>query len=91
MPHLQRNIAPPGASRPIGPSTWLALAGLWAFTHPWSGIHHDGILYAAQAMLHHLPEVFRGDLFFAYGSQDDYTVFGRAYGVAVDAFGLTGA
>jgi hypothetical protein len=91
MPHLQRNIAPPGASRPIGPSTWLALAGLWAFTHPWSGVHHDGILYAAQAMLHHLPEVFRGDLFFAYGSQDDYTVFGRAYGVAVDAFGLTGA
>jgi hypothetical protein len=91
MPHLQRNIAPPGASRPIEPSTWLALAGLWAFTHPWSGVHHDGILYAAQAMLHHLPEVFRGDLFFAYGSQDDYTVFGRAYGVAVDAFGLTGA
>lgn len=91
MPHLQRNIAPLGAPRPIGPSIWLALAGLWAFTHPWSGIHHDGILYAAQAMLHHLPEVFRGDLFFAYGSQDDYTVFGRVYGAAVDAFGLTGA
>lgn len=42
-------------------------------------------------MAHLRPDVFGQDLFFAYGSQDDYSVFGRVYGTAVGLGGLTGA
>ncbi len=67
------------------------MAGLWALAHRWQGLQQDGVLYAAQAMSHVRPDVFRGDLFFAYGSQDDFTVFGRLYAAAVEAMGLTWA
>lgn len=72
-------------------STWLVLAALWVLAHPWIGFNHDGLLYAGQAMAYVRPEVFGRDLFFAHGSQDDYTVFGRVYGAAVGFGGLTGA
>lgn len=75
----------------LGASTVLVLAALWVLAHPWIGLYHDGVLYAAQAMAHLRPDVFGRDLFFAHGSQDDYTVFGRIYAAAVDAGGLTAA
>lgn len=75
----------------IGVGALLCFIALWIATHPYAGIRHDAILYAAQAMLHLRPEVFRGDLFFAFGSQDDYTLFGRLYAMAVSGAGLTTA
>lgn len=78
----------PARLAPLSPRVWVVLVALWVVTHPWEGLRHDGILYAAQAMLHLRPEVFSGDLFFAYGSQDDYTIFGRLYASAVDLIGL---
>lgn len=69
----------------------VCFASIWIVTHPYAGIQHDGILYAAQAMLHLRPDVFRGDIFFAWGSQDDYAVFGRVYSMLVSALGLDAA
>lgn len=85
-----RPVAPPSRRVESVGLVGLLLA-FWIIAHPWGGLVHDGILYAAQAMLHVRPEVFRGDLFFAWGSQDDYTMFGRAYAVAVDMLGLKSA
>jgi len=82
--------APPGGGH-LTPAGWLVLLAIWLAFHPWSGFHHDGILYAAQALRHLRPEVFGGDPFFAYGSQDDYTVFGRLYAAVADVVGLVGA
>lgn len=61
---------------------------LFAWTHPYNGIRHDGMLYVAQALKHLDPAVFNGDLFFKYGSQDSFSIFGRAYAFAVVALGV---
>jgi hypothetical protein len=69
----------------------LALLAIWLFTRPWSGIWHDGRLYAAQAMHLLYPEQFKNDLFFLFGSQDKFTVFSPLYAAAIKAFGLDSA
>ncbi len=57
----------------------LALAAIWLVTHRYFGIQHDGLLYAAQALARNDPLAFRHDLFFVFGSQDDYSLFSHAY------------
>jgi hypothetical protein len=74
--------------RPGALAAVLALGAVWVVMHPFRGLHHDGVLYAAQALLHLEPERLAGDVFFAFGSQDDYTLFGRLYAAAIAAFGL---
>ncbi|MET3465544.1 hypothetical protein [Variovorax atrisoli] len=61
---------------------------IFTWTHPYNGIRHDGMLYVAQALKHVDPTVFNGDLFFKYGSQDSFSIFGRAYAFAVVTLGF---
>lgn len=75
--------------RRISVTIWIFLTAIWVIAHPWEGLRHDGVLYAAQAMLHQKTDVFENDLFFAYGSQDAYTVFGKLYAFVIDFLGLT--
>lgn len=44
------------------------------YLHPYYGIRHDSPLYLGQALMAMDPGVFKKDLFFAYGSQADFTV-----------------
>lgn len=75
-----------------GFATLVLLAGVWLIVHPYEGLIHDGILYAAQALRHVQPGMFANDPFFFGGrSQDDFTVFGYAYGLLVGAIGLQAA
>lgn len=39
------------------------------------GIDHDAALYLGTALLQQQPDIFSRDLFFAFGSQGDYTIF----------------
>jgi len=61
--------------------SWRALFGgllllqLMFYLHPYTGIRHDSTLYLGQALLKLEPENFKNDLFFAYGSQANFTVF----------------
>lgn len=64
---------------------------LFIASRPYLGVRHDGILYAAQALRHLHPQVFADDLFFRFGSQDSFSLFGRVYAVAVGAWGLEAA
>lgn len=75
----------------LEPATVIALAALsclWLITHRYQGIRHDAWLYAGQALARLDPQAFRNDLFFAYGSQDDYSLFSRPYSLLVQAFGI---
>lgn len=69
----------------------LLLAGLWLASHPYKGLFHDSTLYSVQALSHLYPDIFRNDIFFIYGSQDDYSLFSRAYAYLIDWFGLENA
>lgn len=52
----------------------LVVAALWMLARPYIGLRHDGILYVGQALLHLLPQTMSRDVFFAYGSQDSFTL-----------------
>lgn len=65
----------------------LALAALWLLGRRYAGITHDATLYVAQGLRRLDPASFDRDLFFAYGAQDDYTVFPRLYALLIDLFG----
>lgn len=58
---------------------WLLLVAvaIWAQARPTQGVRHDAILYMAQVLSHVHPEVFHHDIFFAYGSQDSYSIYSR--------------
>ncbi len=66
----------------------LALFTLWLLSHPYSGLYHDARLYAVQALYHLHPHIFANDLFFQYGSQDQYSIFSLLYAQAITLFGL---
>lgn len=69
----------------------LGLAAIWLFAHRYFGIQHDGLFYAVQALANNAPAAFARDIFFALGSQDDYSLFSRVYGQLIAVLGLSGA
>lgn len=62
----------------------MVAAAWWLLTRPYHGIFHDGLLYATQALRRLHPGQYAQDVFFLYGSQDDFTLF------SVLQAGLTG-
>lgn len=67
---------------------FLGLTATWLLTHRYHGIHHDGLFYAVQALAHAAPARFEHDLFFAFGSQNDYTLFAPPYAWLSQQIGL---
>jgi hypothetical protein len=80
--------------RPLGWS-WslgaLALAGLWMLARPFTGVRHDGILYLGQIYLQSAPDIYQNDMFFAFGSQDQFSMFSRLGAWLVSHLGLVPA
>ncbi|MDS4022595.1 MAG: hypothetical protein RKR03_19125 [Candidatus Competibacter sp.] len=71
-------------------SVWvgaLFIVGLFLIKHPYTGIRHDGILYTGQALLHLYPDNIKNDLFFAFGSQDNFTIFSNIYALVFEIAG----
>lgn len=74
---------------------WLALASLllvyasvWTISRPYAGLVHDATLYALQTLATIKPEIYSGDLFLRFGSQDSFTVFPRIYAPIGAAMGI---
>lgn len=66
----------------------LALA-CWLIARPFNGIWHDSKFYTLQALQHLDPSAFSQDLFFLYGSQDQYSLFSHLHAAAISIWGLT--
>lgn len=66
----------------------LALAAIWLLTHRYFGILHDGLFYAVQALARLDPAAYARDVFFAFGSQDNYSLFSPLYARLITALGL---
>lgn len=69
----------------------LLVVGVWLLFHPYKGVIHDSRLYVAQALHRVHPEIFERDLFFAFGSQDAFTVFSPLFGFLISHLGLVAA
>lgn len=55
------------------------LATLWLFSNPYIGIDHDARLYTMMAMRWLMPIAYARDPWFAFGSQDDWSLFSPLY------------
>jgi hypothetical protein len=69
----------------------LLVVGIWLAFHPYAGIVHDSRLYVAQALRALHPEIFDKDFFFAFGSQDDFSLFSKVFAPMVGLLGPTAA
>ena len=83
-----------GGAAPLGLATpvWAALLlGLWLIGHGYVGLSHDARLYLLQALGRVDPATYGADLFLAYGSQDQFTVFTRLWAPLLETFGPIGS
>jgi hypothetical protein len=71
--------------------TILALLGvLWVVTRPYSGVVNDGRFYMLPALRDLDPAAFVSDLFFRFGSQDQYSIFHHLYLPFLPILGIGG-
>ena len=86
--------APPAAQVRVAPfivPTWygaLLVGALLLANQPYRGVRHDAVLYLGQALIRLDPSWWRSDVYFAFGSQDQYSVFSRLFALPVRAFGI---
>jgi len=73
--------------RALGVALLLCALAFWFASRPFRGTRHDSIFYRAQALLQVQPETFLSDLFFAYGSQDQFSIYSSLYAWAADIAG----
>jgi hypothetical protein len=72
--------------------TWCAVViACFVLAHPYAGIVHDNVLYLAQALLRLNPDIYGGDPFFQWGSQDRYTLFSPIFSWLIVHLGLSTA
>ncbi len=69
----------------------LLIAALWLATRPYVGVIQDSRFYTVQAVSALLPGRFAEDLYFRYGSQDQFTLFTVAYEPVMAALGIAKA
>lgn len=61
-------------------------SSLMLFLRPYDGVRHDSILYFGQSLRLLIPSELDRDLFFAHGSQSQYTVFPQLLAKLLDYF-----
>lgn len=69
----------------------LLIASLWLATRPYMGVIHDSRFYTVQALNALLPGRFADDLYFHFGSQDQFTSFTLIYKPELAALGIANA
>jgi hypothetical protein len=67
----------------------LLVLTVYAWAHPYSGVVHDARLYMGQALQRSGLADLAADPFFAFGSQDRFTVFSGLLGAVVPLFGVS--
>lgn len=73
--------------RHLGVALLVFAVALWLIARGFPGIRHDGTLYLAQALMQRYPDSIGADMFFAYGSQDQFTIYSPLYAWLADMFG----
>ena len=69
-------------------ATAAFVVALFLFAHLYTGVRHDGTLYAGEALARLLPGEFHNDLYFLYGSQGRFTLMPAIYAALIDFLGI---
>ena len=83
--------APPSRIAWSRAADWIcaaAVLALWLISRPYRGVRHDAVLYTGQILARLMPDRIGTDLFFAYGSQDRYSLFSPLMAPLVERFGV---
>lgn len=67
---------------------FAVLLAINALAQPYAGITHDSRLYSGQVLNRVENGAYADDLFFRYGSQDDYSLFSRLAAPVVQLLGI---
>lgn len=70
---------------------WFAVAlvaAVWMLSRPYLGVRHDGVLYLGQVLQQLHPGLLERDFFFAFGSQDRFSIFSSVLAAGQRALGL---
>lgn len=78
------------AASPSFPWFLVCAGALWIAANPYIGIDHDARLYTFMAVRWLTPSAYARDPWFAYGSQDDWSVFSPLYAFVLEHFGVEG-
>ena len=73
-------------TRPV--TLWLMMLALNGLFQPYTGVIHDARLYAVQVMNRVDPGAYSDDLFFRYGSQDQFSAFSLVTAPLVKTLGI---
>src|SRR4051812_20793529 len=78
------------AHRHILPTVALLCAciTIWIVQHSYYGLVHDSEMYLIQGLARLNPDLFAADIYFRYGSQDRFTVFGPVFAQAMQLLGI---
>lgn len=69
-------------------SSMMLIGALWVATRPYYGVVHDARFYIVEALRQLEPARFADDLYFRFGSQDQFTIFSKLYAPIVTAIGV---
>lgn len=72
----------------IGWRFWLLAGALWLLSTPYIGIDHDARLYTLMAMRWLSPDAYARDPWFAFSSQDQWSVFSPLFSGVLQVFGV---
>jgi hypothetical protein len=78
------SLAAIGLSLPL----LLVFGAALLFSHPFTGVRHDGVLYAGDALARLEQGQFHDDLYFQFGSQGRFTILPAFYAQLIAWFGL---
>lgn len=82
------SIRSSASSSPQSVAVVLFVAAAFLLVHPYTGIRHDGTLYAGDALARLFPDGFKDDLYFLFGSQGRFTLLPALYAGLIAIFGL---
>jgi hypothetical protein len=66
----------------------LIVATAFLLVHPYTGIRHDGTLYAGDALARLMPGEFHDDPYFLFGSQGRFTLLPALYAGLISTLGM---
>lgn len=70
---------------------FLLITALWLATRPYPGIYNDARFYTLEALNALHPGRYADDLYFKYGSQDQFSIFTKLFAPLVGAVGMSPA
>lgn len=89
-PQAGRRTTLPGSAPDVAATAaaFVFALAFWFAANPYIGVDHDARIYTLQALHWLAPEAYAKDLWFRFGSQDDWSLFSPWLALFLKTFGI---